>query len=425
MDMDTPASNAGPSKAEEIMNLENDYLVQNYRRYPVVLHRGKGCTLYDVDSKRYLDLISGIGVNALGHAHPRILKVIKEQVGLMIHCSNLYYHEYQGELAKRMAKISGLERSFFCNSGAEAMEGGLKMIRAHGSAVSSDKHEIVSLEGSFHGRTMGAVSVTGQQKVRDPFEPLLPGVKFVPCDDVAALEAAVSQNTAGIVLEGIQGEGGVRLIDPEMVSAARRLADQHNALLMFDEIQCGVGRTGKYFSYQMLDPVVLPDILVVAKPLGCGLPLGVITANEKAASTLGKGRHGSTFGGGPLTCRVALEFLDILEELLPSIYQLGGYFRIKLEELSRHYRFIKEIRCYGLMIGMELEIAGGPLVTEALENGLLINCTQENVLRFLPPYIMTEQEVDKAMRILDRVLKKGRETFVESGKADQLLRERL
>lgn len=414
---------SGATSVDETIALEDRYLVQNYGRYPLVLHRGKGSTLYGANGKRYLDLITGIGVNALGHAHPRIVKVIKEQAGLMIHCSNLYYHEYQGPLAKKMAEISGLERSFFCNSGTEAMEGGLKMMRAHGRGVSPDKHEIVSLDGSFHGRTLGAVSVTGQEKVRGPFEPLLPGVKFVPPNDVSALEAAVSKNTAGIVLEGIQGEGGVRAVDAGMIRAARDLADKHDALLMFDEIQCGVGRTGKHFSYQALDPVVQPDILVAAKPLACGLPLGVITANEKAALTLGKGSHGSTFGGGPLACRVALEFLDILDELLPSIYQLGGYFRIKLEELTHHYRFIKEIRCYGLMIGIELAIPGGPLVKEALENGLLINCTQETVLRFLPPYTMTEQEVDKAIRILDRVLKKGRETFVESGKADQLLKK--
>jgi predicted acetylornithine/succinylornithine family transaminase len=420
--METSSTRADAhSSADSIVNLEAEYLVQNYARYPVVLHRGKGCLLFDLDGKRYYDLISGIGVNALGHAHPRIVKVIKEQAGLLIHCSNLYYHEYQGKLAERLARISGLKRSFFANSGTEATEGGLKMIRAHGRSISPDKHEIVSLEGSFHGRSFGAISVTGQAKIRDAFEPLLGGVKFVPPNDVAALEAAVNKNTAGIVLEGIQGEGGIQPIDDAFVRTARKLADKHNALLLFDEIQSGIGRTGKYFTYQLLDPVVLPDILLVAKPLACGLPLGAIVANEKAAATLGKGRHGSTFGGGALSCRVALEFLDILEELLPQIYQLGGYFRIKLEELARHYRFVKEIRCHGLMIGIELEIPGAPLVQDALENGLLINCTQERVIRLLPPYIMTEQEIDKALRILDRVFKKGREMFVESGKADKLL----
>jgi acetylornithine/succinyldiaminopimelate/putrescine aminotransferase len=340
-----------------------------------------------------------------------------------VHCSNLYYHEYQAPLAKRLAEISGLQRSFFCNSGTEAMEGALKMIRAYGNAKSPDKYEIVSLEGSFHGRTLGSVSITGQEKHREKFEPLLPGVKFVPRNDAAALEAAVSEKTAGIVIEGVQGEGGVHLLDGDFVRQARKLADKHKALLLFDEIQCGVGRTGKYFSYQLLEPAVLPDIVTAAKPLACGLPLGVIIANEKAAANLGKGLHGSTFGGGALSCRVALEFLDILEELLPTIYQLSGYFRLKLQELTRHYRFIREIRIHGLMIAVELEIQGAPLVDEALANGLLINCTQGNVLRFLPPYVISEQEVDKAMRILSRVFKKGREEFVQSGLADKLLKK--
>jgi len=403
------------------MELEKEYVVQNYRRHPVVFRRGKGCTLYDVNGKRYLDLVSGIGVNALGHAHPRIVRTIKEQAGLLIHSSNLYYHEYQGRLARKLAEISGLKRSFFCNSGAEAMEAGLKMIRAHGTRLSPEKYEIIALENSFHGRTLGAMSVTGQEKVRKAFEPLLAGVKFVPPDDEAALEAAASDRTAGIVLEGIQGEGGVRRLAEDYIRTARKVASRHQALLLFDEIQCGVGRTGRHFSYQLLDPVVMPDIVVAAKPLACGLPLGVVIANEKAASILGPGLHGSTFGGGALACRVALEFLDLLEEMLPSIYQLGGYFRLKLEEMMRHYRFIKEIRAYGLMIGMELKIPGGPLVDEALANGLLINCTQETVLRLLPPYVITQQEVDKAMNILDRVLRKGREYYVESGLADELL----
>jgi acetylornithine/N-succinyldiaminopimelate aminotransferase len=409
------------TKAQAIIDLERDYLVQNYGRYPLVIHRGKGCTIYDVNGKRYLDLISGIGVNALGHAHPRILRVLKEQAGLLVHCSNLYYHEYQGALAKKLAEISGLQRSFFSNSGAEAMETALKMIRAYGQSLAKGKHEIVSLENSFHGRTLGAISITGQPQYREPFEPLIPGVKFVPRDDIAALEAAVSSSTAGIVLEGIQGEGGVRLIDVEFVRAARSLADKHKALLLFDEIQCGVGRTGKYFSYQLLEPEVLPDIVVAAKPLACGLPLGVTIANEKAAAALGKGMHGSTFGGGALSCRVALEFFDILDELLPEIYQRSGYFRLKLKEVARHYRFIKDIRIFGLMIGIELEIPGAPLVEDAMEQGLLINCTQGNVLRFLPPYTISEQEVDKAIKIVDRVLKKGREIFVESGVAEKVI----
>ncbi len=417
----TPAENPA---AETVIELEKQYLIQNYARYPVVLHRGKGCVLYDTNGKKYLDLVSGLGVNALGHAHPRILKVLKQQAGLLIHCSNLYYHEYQGPLAKRLAEITGLERTFFCNSGTEAIEAGLKMIRAYGRSRRAEKHEIVSLEGSFHGRTLGSVSVTGQTKYRERFEPLLAGVKFVPRNDIGALEAAVNDNTAGIILEIIQGEGGVYLTDEAFVRRARELANRHDALLLFDEIQCGVGRTGKFCSYQLLDPIVLPDIVALAKPLACGLPLGAVVANGKAAAMLGKSMHGSTFGGGALACRVALEFLDILEELLPRIYQLSGYFKVELQELARHYLFIKEVRCYGLMIAVEMEIPAAMLVAEALENGLLINAVQEKTIRLLPPYVMTDQEVDRAIRLLEKVFRKGREYFVESGLADRLLQEK-
>jgi acetylornithine/N-succinyldiaminopimelate aminotransferase len=412
-----------PSVSERIFELERNFLVQNYSRLPVVFQRGRGCYLFDVSGKRYLDLITGIGVNALGHTHPRILKIIKDQSGRLIHSSNLYYHEYQGPLAKRLAGITGLARCFFCNSGAEAMEAGLKMIRAHGSGISPEKFEIVSLDNSFHGRTLGAVSVTGQPKYRKDFEPLLAGVKFVPPNDTAALEGAVTECTAGILVEGIQGEGGVRLIDAAFIQKARELADRHNALLLFDEIQCGVGRTGKYFSYQLLEPEPLPDIVTVAKPMACGLPFGAVIASERAAATLPAGMHGSTFGGGALTCRVALEFLDILEELLPSITRISSYFKIRLEDLARHYRFVTDVRCYGLMIAIELKIPGKSLVEDALSRGLLINCTQDTVLRFLPPYIITEPEVDRAIGILDKVLRKGREIYVESGLADELIKD--
>jgi predicted acetylornithine/succinylornithine family transaminase len=391
---------------QQVMGLEKQYLLQNYGRYPVVLRRGKGCYVYDIDGKRYLDLIAGIGVNALGHAHPRIVKVIREQAALMLHSSNLYYHEYQGPLAKKLAEISGLDRSFFCNSGAEAIETALKMIRGHGGKVDPNKFEIISLDNSFHGRTLGALSITGQPKYRKDFEPLLPGVKFVPRNDVAALEAAFSANTAGIVLEWIQGEGGVYPLSVEYARRARELADEHNALLVFDEIQCGVGRPGKYFAYQMADPAVKPDIVVAAKPLACGLPLGALIANEKAAAAIGPGMHGTTFGGGPLACRVALEFFEILDELMGQIHHVGGCFRQELGELSRHFSFIKEVRGFGLMIGMELDIPGKQLVVDGMAQGLLFNCTHDTVLRFLPPYIITEPEVDKAVKVLRGLFKK-------------------
>jgi acetylornithine/N-succinyldiaminopimelate aminotransferase len=400
-----PDETLAPSSSfSEIQALEQTYLLQNYARYPLALHRGKGCYVYDLAGNRYLDLITGIGVNSLGYAHPRITKVIRQQAGLLLHTSNLYYHEYQGKLAERIAKASGLARSFFCNSGTEAMEGALKMLRSHGNAIGPAKHEVVSLENSFHGRSLGALSVTGQPKYRKDFEPLLPGVRFVPRGDMAALENAVNENTAGILLEIIQGEGGIYPLDEKFVRAARSLADRFNALLVFDEIQCGVGRAGTYFGYQMLEPVVMPDIMVAAKPIACGIPLGAIAMNEKAAATIKPGMHGSTYGGGPLACRVALEFFDILDELLPSIQSVGGYFRMRLTELARRYSFIREVRGHGLMIGVELEFSGKQLVLDGIAAGILFNCTHETVLRFLPPYILTEQDVDQSIAVLDKLL---------------------
>ncbi|MFL6352457.1 MAG: aspartate aminotransferase family protein [Bryobacteraceae bacterium] len=409
--MATTTATAEPevtSSLEQMMILERSYVLQNYARYPLALQRGKGCYVYDVDGRRYLDFITGIGVNSLGHAHPRITKVIRQQAGLLLHTSNLYYHQYQGRLAERLAKVSGLDRSFFCNSGTEAMEGALKMIRAHGNVSSSEKHEIVSLEGSFHGRTLGALSITGQPKYRKDFEPLLPGARFVPRNDCGALEAAVNENTAGIVLEFIQGEGGIYPLSEQFVRKARELAERYDALLLFDEIQCGVGRPGTYFAYQLLDPVVMPDIVIAAKPMACGIPLGVITANEKAASTIKAGMHGTTYGGGPLACRVALEFFDVLDELLPSINAVGRYFRMRLSELMQQFPFITEVRGQGLMIGVELTFPCKQLVLDGIKRGLLFNCTHNTVLRFLPPYIVTEPEVDRAILTLTKIFKKAK-----------------
>src|ERR1700676_4152973 len=407
MDAMSTVSAGQPSILEQIQALESQYLVQNYARYPLILHRGKGCYVYDSSGKRYLDLLAGIGVNALGHSHPRLVKTIREQAALLLHTSNLYYHEYQGLLAERLAKISGLQRTFFCNSGAESMEGAMKMIRAHGRKIHPEKYEIISLHNSFHGRTLGALSITGQEKYRKDFEPLLAGARFVPPNDVVALKQAVSERTAGIVIEWIQGEGGIYPMSVEYARKARELATRYDALLVFDEIQCGVGRTGKYFAYQLADPVVLPDIMVAAKPLACGIPLGVVVTNERAAESIGAGMHGSTFGGGPLACRVAIEFLDILEGLLPQIEKSGAYFRMKLEELQKHYSFIRDVRGKGLMIGVELAIPGKQLVLDAMDQGLLMNCTHEMVLRFLPPYIISEKEIDRGVRILNRVFKKA------------------
>jgi acetylornithine/N-succinyldiaminopimelate aminotransferase len=391
--------------SEEIMALEREYLLQNYARYPLALERGKGCYVYDYSGKRYLDFISGIGVNALGHAHPRITKAIREQAGKLIHTSNLYYHEFQGRLAKKLAETTGLQRSFFCNSGTEATEGALKMMRSHGTHISPEKFEIVSLENSFHGRSLGALSVTGQHKYRKDFEPLLTGVRFIHANDTIALEQVMNERTAGVIVEGIQGEAGINKMSVDFLSRCRELCDRYDALLVFDETQCGIGRPGVYFSYQLFNPVIMPDIMTAAKPLACGVPLGCIVTNERAAKSIAPGMHGSTFGGGTLACRIAVEFFDELDKLLPSIAQTGAYFRMRLNELKKKFPIIKEVRGEGLMVGMELNSPGKDVVTAAMEQGFLINCTHDVVLRFLPPYIVREREIDKAVSILTRVLR--------------------
>ena len=391
-----------------VMDLERAYLLQNYARYPLVLKRGKGCWLYDVAGRRYLDLISGIGVNSLGHAHPRIVRVIREQAALLIHSSNLYYHEYQGPLAKKICETSGMQRVFFCNSGAEAIEGAIKMARAHGRKISPEKYELIAFENSFHGRTMGALSITGQPKYREPFEPLLDGVRILsPCDG-AALEAAVSERTAGIFVEPIQGEGGIYPMSGGWLRRLRELADRHNALLVFDEIQCGIGRPGTWYAYQLHEPPVIPDVVTLAKPIAAGLPLGAIACNEKAAAAIGPGMHGTTFGGGALACRVALEFFSILDELLPQIRRVSDYFFAGLRQLQEKYLFIREVRGAGLMIGVELDFPCKHLVNEGIRQGLLFNVTHETVVRMLPPYILTEKEADRALAGLNRIFREAK-----------------
>lgn len=385
------------------MDLERAYLLQNYGRYPLVVKRGKGCWLYDLGGKRYLDLISGIGVNSLGHAHPRIMRVLKEQASQLIHSSNLYYHAYQGPLAKILCETSGLGRAFFCNSGTEAVEAAIKMAHSHGRRRGADKFEIVSLANSFHGRTIGALSLTGQPKYRADFEPLMPGVKFVDHREPGALESAVDARTAAIVVETIQGEGGIVPMPAAFLRRARELADRHDALLVFDEIQCGIGRPGTHFAYQLHEPVTLPDIVTMAKPIACGLPLGAVVANERAAASIAPGMHGTTFGGGALACRVALEFYQILEELLPRMREVSGYFFDGLRKLGGRYGAVREVRGCGLMIGVEMAFPCRHFVAQGMAQGLLFNVTHDNVLRMLPPYIITEKEVDRALKGLGKI----------------------
>lgn len=399
---------APPTPAQAVMDLEKQYLLQNYGRYPLVLRKGKGCWLWDLEGNKYLDLISGIGVNSLGHAHPRIMRVMREQAGLLIHSSNLYYHQYQGQLAEILARTSGLQRAFFCNSGTEAIEGAIKIAHSYGRKIHPGKYEIVSLENSFHGRTVGALSLTGQPKYRQDFEPLMPGVRFVNLCDEAGLEAAVSDRTAAIFVEPIQGEGGIYPISAAWLRKARELADRHDALLVFDEIQCGIGRPGTHFAYQLHEPAILPDVVTLAKPIACGLPLGAIVMNERAAAAIAPGMHGTTFGGGALACRVAIEFYSILEELFPQMRRVSAYFFDGLRALQAKYSIVKDVRGFGLMIGMEIEFPCKHFVQEGMKLGLLFNVTHENVVRMLPPYILTEKEVDRALRGLGRILRNAK-----------------
>jgi acetylornithine/N-succinyldiaminopimelate aminotransferase len=393
------------SRLQEIVELERTYLLQTYQRYPLAIARGKGVFVYDVDGRRYLDFVTGLGVNALGYAHPRIVKTIREQAARVIHTSNLYYNEYQGQLAQKLCQLSGLERVFFTNSGTEAMEGALKLARAAASGTAG-KCAVVALDGSFHGRTFGALSLTGQEKYRKSFEPLLEGVKFVGLNDVSALRQAVDQNTCAIVLEPIQGEGGIRECTREFMSEARALADQHGAALIFDEIQCGLGRLGQVFAFQHYG--VTPDVVTIAKPLAAGLPLGAFIAREKLASALGFGKHGTTFGGGPLACRVALEYFKILEEenLLENVRRVGAYLQLQLKSLAESIPIAREVRGQGMMQALDLSVPSRPIVEAAQEAGVLFNSTQETAVRFLPPFLVKEEHVDKAMKVLRKLLKK-------------------
>ena len=400
-----------PPNGSDTLGLEGQYLIRSYS-HSIVIDRGEGCYMYDSEGNRYLDFMSGIGVNALGMAHPRIVQAMHEQVDQLVHCSNLYAHAHQGPLAERLAEASGLERVFFTNSGAECIEGALKIAKGYARKTSAEKYEIVALNDSFGGRTLGAIAVTGQDKHREPFEPLIPGVKFIDANDVAALESAVGENTAAILFEPIMGEGGIIQIEREFAAKATELAQRNDALLIFDEIQSGLGRTGKHFAYQWWNDSgeaepILPDIIVAAKPLGGGLPLGAIIANEKAADVITPGIHGSTFGGNALACRVAIEFLDILEELLPTIRETGDYFEGRLNELVDKYDFAQGVRGRGVMRGINLTVPGKSVVGQCQERGLLINCTADTVLRFLPPYIVERGHIDELIGALDGIFEQG------------------
>jgi acetylornithine/N-succinyldiaminopimelate aminotransferase len=397
------------SNAKSILRDANQFLMPTYKRQPIIFTHGRGCYVYDSRGKKYLDFLGGIAVNALGHAHPRIVKVIRREAARAIHLSNLFHNSFQGPLARKLAQWSGMDRVFFSNSGAEAVEGALKLARLYGR-TSADapgsparKYRILALENSFHGRTFGAVSVTATEKYRLPFAPLVPGVEFVRLNDVDDLESKFDDTVCAILLETIQGEGGIYPVSEEFWNRARALATKNGALLIADEIQCGLGRTGRHFAYQKFS--LKPDVVVVAKPLAAGLPLGAILTSEAVAQRVSPGLHGTTFGGGPLACATALEFLSIIEDekLLENIRERGAELREGLSALAAKFPFIREIRGEGLMIGIELSIDGAPFVQQAMLKGLLINCTHDFTLRLLPPFLVTRAQVRQFLRLLEQL----------------------
>ena len=397
------------TKLDQIRAAESKLLLQTYERNPILFVSGEGVHIVDESGTKYLDLLSGIGVNALGYGHPVIEEAIARQSHALIHTSNLYYHEGQAELALRLTERTGLDRVFFSNTGTEAWEGALKLARAHAGLLRSEGVNIgtkfLALEQSFHGRTYGSMSTTYKDKYREPFAPVVPGVEFVRFNDVADLRAKFSNEVCAILVEAIQGEGGVRPLTQEFFSEARALADSTGAMLIVDEIQAGMGRTGKWCAYQHYG--IQPDITTLAKPIAGGIPLGAVVCTEEASRAIHAGMHGTTFGGGPLACAVAIAVIDYMEKanLLANATEVGDYFQSELRGLAARHEAIVDVRGKGLMIAAELDSADLAKLTvaEMLKRHILINCTSDTVLRFLPPYILERAHVDTAIAALDEI----------------------
>ncbi len=378
-------------------------VMQTYGRQPLVLVRGAGCRVWDEDGKEYLDFVAGLAVCNLGHAHPAVAAAAAEQLTRLVHVSNLYYTTPMVELAEALVRLSFADRVFFCNSGAEAMEGLIKLCRRHSrEKFGPGRHKIVCMQNSFHGRTFGALSATGQAKFWQGFEPLLPGFAFAPFHDLAALEAALDAETCAVLLEPIQGEGGVNVPDAGYLPAVRALCDRKGILLAMDEVQTGLGRTGKLFAHEHFG--VTPDVMALAKGLANGLPMGALLATAKVARGFVPGAHASTFGGGPVIARAAMAALEILASpaFLAEVREKGAYLGTQLAALARRFPVVTQVRGLGLMWGLELSQKGADLVTAARKRGLLVNCTQEKVIRLLPPLIITREEIDQGLDILAR-----------------------
>ncbi|MFC1493701.1 acetylornithine transaminase [Thermodesulfobacteriota bacterium] len=390
----------------DIQNQADKYMFQTYGRFPITLVKGEGCHVWDENGKEYIDFVGGIAVCSLGHSSPLVTKALSEQSKELVHVSNLYYTVPQVKLAKLLVENSFADRVFFCNSGAESNEAAIKLARRYSNnKYGPDRNRIVTMKGSFHGRTMATLSATGQDKIKKGFNPLLNGFVFVPFNEIDGLEREIDDSVCAVLLEPVQGEGGVVCPEPGYLKAVREICDKKELLLIFDEVQVGMGRTGKLFAYENFD--VTPDIMTLAKALGNGLPIGAMLAKEELAGAFGPGSHATTFGGTPLVTAVAETVLRSLIEdgLLKQCCEMGEYFRAKLRDLEKEYDFIKEVRGYGLIIGMELDRPGAEIVTTCMEKGLLINCAQDNVLRFIPPLTVSREEVDLLINCLNKIFR--------------------
>ncbi|MDI6782785.1 MAG: acetylornithine transaminase [bacterium] len=390
---------------KQIRELATKYIMNTYGIRDLALVRGQGVNVWDADGKEYLDFIGGIAVNLLGHCHPAVIDAIKSQAETLIHVSNLYYIEPQVKLAELLCQLSFGQKCFFCNSGAEANETAIKLTRKYAKLnFGQEKYEIISMLGSFHGRTLGAITATGQPKYHQGFEPLVPGFVYATFNNLDSVNEKITEHTCAILVEPIQGESGVHPATPEFLSGLRQLCDQHNLLLIYDEVQCGLARTGKMFAYELYN--VPPDIMTLSKGLGGGVPIGATITTDKIASAFSPGNHASTFGGNPLATAAAFATLQVIqqERLAEHAAGLGEYFFSQLLQLKNKYPFITEVRGQGLMLGIELDREGNPYVAKCAEKGLLINCVADKVLRFLPPLIIKPEHIDTAISILDQVL---------------------
>ncbi len=393
--------------SQKLMMLSGQYVANTYGRYPLLLVRGKGTRVWDLEGEEYLDFVSGLAVCNLGHCHPKVVKAIQDQAEKLIHVSNFYYIEPQIQLASLLCQHSFADKVFFCNSGAEANEGALKLARKYSKEkMGKDRYEIITMERSFHGRTLATLTATGQEKFHKGYEPLMPGFKYVPFNDIGAVKNAIDSKTCAVMVEPIQGEGGVNCPSEGYLKSLREICDEKGLLLIYDEVQVGMGRTGRLFAYE--HDGVEPDLLTLAKSLAGGVPIGALLIKKGIADSFKPGDHASTFGGNPLATAAGVAALTALleERMLENCQKMGDYFIAQLEEIKKKFPIVQEVRGKGLILGMELKIDGGSIVHEMLKKKILINCTMGNVLRFLPPLIVTQEEIDRVIKTLEEVFKK-------------------